>query len=93
MKRAFVILLFTALLMTTFLGYVLAQTRVTAQMIDMERQRLLEQKAKLEQTLLDQKGDRYKQAQQRWDKINAVQNQIDELDKDPERYFHARGRY
>lgn len=90
MKRAFGILLFAALLVTTFLGYVPSQTRVTVQMIDMERQRLLEQKAKLEQTLLDQKGDRYKQAQQRWDKITAIQNKIDELDKDPERYFHMR---
>ena len=45
-------------------------------MIDMERQRLLSQKAKLETTLLDQKGDRYKQAQQRWDKITAIQTKL-----------------
>jgi hypothetical protein len=90
MHRVFAILLFVVLLATTIFGHVLAQGRVSARMIDVERQRLEELKAKLETTLLDQKGDRYKQAQERWDKINAVQKQIDELDRDPENYFYKR---
>ncbi len=90
MKRVPAIILTVILLIITVFGYVMAQGRVTAQMIDSERQRLVEQKAKLESSLLDQKGDRYKQSQQRWDKITAIQNQIDELDRDPDQYFSRR---
>lgn len=90
MKRILIILLAAALFATTVFGYAVAQSRVTAQMIDSERQRLLEQKATLENSLLDQKGDRYRQSQQRWDRITAIQNQIDELDRDPELYFYKR---
>jgi ABC-type transport system involved in cytochrome bd biosynthesis fused ATPase/permease subunit len=92
MHRVFAILLFVVLLATTIFGHVLAQSRVSVRMIDVERQRLEELKAKLETTLLDQKGDRYKQAQQRWNRITAIQNQIDELDRDPENYFYKKQR-
>ena len=90
MKRLFVVFLVAGLLAVCISGHGIAQVRVTTDMIYRERQRLVEEKAKLETTLLSLKGDRYKQAQERWDRVAAVQKKIDDLDRDPEYYFNKR---